>query len=126
MSDEDFSSFAERVIPIIEKDRLAEQMLAKFLSRFEIFAREAEAKSLSIQQLMEEGREEVISFDPLLLSPNREAKFLTLCLVHLKYHLENLRYLVSHFSLYKQYVRIPEILEQFKAIYGKCRKIAIT
>ncbi|CAD8176090.1 unnamed protein product [Paramecium octaurelia] len=124
VSEEDFKIFAKEIIPLVQKDKLQEQILEKFLNRFDIFDREASLKNRSIMQRVQEAKEDIIPYNPVQLTAERECVYLSFCLLYLKFHLENLRLLVTNFPQYKKVLKNPIILEQFKQIYQKCRKAA--
>jgi hypothetical protein len=126
VTEEDFLKFANDIIPLIEKEKITEQLIEKFIERFMLYSQEADQRRQDLDQREQRATEELMEYSPILLTAERECKFLSVCLAHFSYNLANLRRLVQGYDYYRGFLRIEFIFDQFQLILNKCRKYAVT
>ena len=44
VTDDDFLKFANEIIPLIERDKITEQLIEKFIERFMLYSQEADKR----------------------------------------------------------------------------------
>ena len=65
VSEEDFMKFATEIIPLIERDKITEQLIEKFIERFMLYSQEADRRKQELNQREHSAAEDIIEFSPI-------------------------------------------------------------
>ena len=67
VSEEDFLKFANEIIPLIERDKITEQLIEKFIERFMLYSQEADRRKQELSQRENKAAEDIIEFSPICI-----------------------------------------------------------
>lgn len=65
VSEEDFMKFATEIIPLIERDKITEQLIEKFIERFMLYSQEADRRKQELNLREHSAAEDIIEFNPI-------------------------------------------------------------
>ena len=64
LGEEEFDKFAQEVIPLIEKEKITEQLIDKFIERFMLYSQLAQERNERLNERERLGEEDIMEYNP--------------------------------------------------------------